>query len=214
MSRDRNRSSHSRRIYTVLVLLGLIFTLAIIILNGKRSNNQPGPQNVTIGIQTALSYLANPSATRPSPGSVVAFPGAEGFGAHSLGGRGGKVIEVTNLNDSGPGSLRECATAQGPRICVFRTGGTITTQSEIVVRNPFLTIAGQTAPGGGITLRASQNYTGETLVVSTHDVVIRDIRFRAGASAVPNSVRRSLTLNNGGYNIILDHDSLSWATDQ
>jgi hypothetical protein len=82
------------------------------------------------------------------------------------------------------------------------------------VRNPFLTIAGQTAPGGGITLRASQNYTGETLVVSTHDVVIRYIRFRAGASAVPNSVRRSLTLNNGGYNIILDHDSLSWATDQ
>src|SRR6266498_5253474 len=117
MSQDRNRSSHSRRIYTVLVVLVLIFTLAMIILNGHRSNNQPGAQNITIGIQTALASLTDPSSTRPSPGSVVAFPGAEGFGAHSLGGHGGKVIEVTNLNDSGPGSLRACATAQGPRIC-------------------------------------------------------------------------------------------------
>ncbi|HLO14114.1 MAG TPA: hypothetical protein VK206_04735, partial [Anaerolineales bacterium] len=209
MSRDRNRSSHTRRIYGWLALLTLIITLTIVILNVQRSNNQPIRQNVTIG-----TIIASPFPTASSPTSVVAFPGAEGFGAQSVGGRGGKVIEVTNLNDSGPGSLRACAAAQGPRICVFRTGGTITTQSEIVVTNPFLTIAGQTAPGGGITLRASQSYTGETLVISTHDVIIRYVRFRAGASALANSVRRSLTLNNGGYNIILDHDSLSWATDQ
>jgi hypothetical protein len=124
------------------------------------------------------------------------------------------VIEVTNLDDSGPGSLRECVNTQGPRICVFRTGGTITTQSEIIVTNPYLTIAGQTAPGGGITLRAAQNYHEEPFIISTHDVVIRYVRFRAGASAVPNSSRRSLTINNGAYNVILDHCSFSWATDQ
>src|SRR5919106_7083867 len=151
------------------------------------------------------SLYPMPGRALAQSGAVVAFPGAEGFGAQSVGGRGGKVIEVTNLNDSGPGSLRACVAAQGPRICVFRIGGTITTQSEIVVTNPYLTIAGQTAPGGGITLRAAQSYHEEPFVISTHDVIIRFVRFRAGASAIPNSSRRSLTINNGAYNVILDH---------
>ena len=146
--------------------------------------------------------------------TVVAFPGAEGFGAQSVGGRGGNVIEVTNLNDSGQGSFRACVTAQGPRTCVFRVGGTITTESKIVVTNPYLTIAGQTAPGGGITIRAAQSYYEEPLIISTHNVIIRFVRFRAGASAIPNSSRRSLTINNGAYNVIIDHCSFSWATDQ
>jgi pectate lyase len=186
--------------------------------------NQPIQPTVTAEIITSSppSVFPSPtlvsptfiSPTSPSPASVVAFPGAEGFGAQSQGGRGGKVIEVTNLNDSGPGSLRECATAQIPRICVFRVAGTITTQSEIIVTSPYLTIAGQTAPGGGITLRAAQNYHEEPMIISTHDVVIRFVRFRAGASAIPNSSRRSLTVNSGAYNVILDHCSFSWATDQ
>jgi hypothetical protein len=163
---------------------------------------------------TAITGTTPTVTVQPPKGPVVAFPGAEGFGAQSVGGRGGKVIEVTNLNDSGAGSLRECVNAQGPRICVFRIGGTITTQSEIIVKNPYLTIAGQTAPGGGITLRAAQNYHEEPFIISTHDVVIRFVRFRAGASAVPNSSRRSLTINNGAYNVIIDHCSFSWATDQ
>lgn len=131
----------------------------------------------------------------------------------SKGGRGGQVFEVTNLNDSGIGSLRACVQATMPRICVFRVGGTIITESEIVADDPFLTIAGQTATGGGITLRASQAYHGETLVVSTHDVIIRYMRFRAGASAQANSSRRSMTINNGAYNVIVDHCSFSWGTD-
>ncbi|HET9907728.1 MAG TPA: hypothetical protein VFQ23_13835 [Anaerolineales bacterium] len=155
-----------------------------------------------------------PGVVQPPTGPVVAFPGAEGFGAQSLGGRGGRVIEVTNLNDSGPGSLRECVNAQGPRTCVFRIGGTITTQSEIIVTNPYLTIAGHTAPGGGITLRAAQNYHEEPFIINTHDVIIRYVRFRAGAAAVPGSSRRSLTISNGAYNIMIDHCSFSWATDQ
>ena len=163
---------------------------------------------------TSLPVTTPVGTIQPPTGPVVAFPGAEGFGAQSLGGRGGRVIEVTNLNDNGPGSLRECVNAQGPRTCVFRIGGTITTQSEIIVTNPYLTIAGHTAPGGGITLRAAQNYHDEPFIISTHDVVIRYVRFRAGASAEPNSSRRSLTINNGAYNIMIDHCSFSWATDQ
>jgi pectate lyase len=166
-------------------------------------------------VTATATSITTPTATPAAGGGpVVAFPGAEGFGAQSKGGRGGTVIEVTNLNDSGAGSLRACVAAQGPRICVFRVGGTITTQSEIIATNPYLTIAGQTAPGGGITLRAAQNYHEEPFIISTHDVVIRFVRFRAGASAVPNSSRRSLTINSGAYNVILDHCSFSWATDQ
>ncbi len=86
-------------------------------------------------------------------GPVVAFPGAEGFGAGSVGGRGGKVYEVTNTNDSGSGSLRSCIEASGPRICIFRTGGLITLNSPLTILNPYITIAGQTAPGGGITIK-------------------------------------------------------------
>jgi len=185
-----------------------------VVLNLQRSNNQPIRQNVMVSTITASPSSTSPSPTSPPGSAVVAFPGAEGFGAQSVGGRGGQVIEVTNLNDSGSGSLRECVSAQGPRICVFRIGGTITTQSEIIVRNPYLTIAGQTAPGGGITLRASQGYHEEPLIISTHDVIIRQMRFRAGASALANSSRRSLTLDTGAYNVILDHCSFSWATDQ
>lgn len=169
--------------------------------------------------KTSYSQASSPEqgsgdASAAAANAVVAFPGAEGFGAKSVGGRGGKVMEVTNLNDSGPGSLRSCVEASGPRICVFRVGGTITTETEIIAKNPYLTIAGQTAPGGGITVRAAQGYHEEPFIVSTHDVIIRHMRFRAGASSVPNSSRRSFTLNSGSYNVIIDHSSFSWATDQ
>jgi pectate lyase len=94
-----------------------------------------------------LSSLASFTAAQQP-----AFPGAEGLGAKSVGGRGGRVIEVTNRNNRGSGSLRAGVTASGPRTCVFRIGGTISLTSELIIRNPYLTIAGQTAPGGGILL--------------------------------------------------------------
>jgi pectate lyase len=225
MHKDRRRSSKNLPIRILLLLLALTFLVMVVATNQLLGNNRPIQPTVTAETVTSSpppvfpspTLVVSPafvSPTSPSLAPVVAFPGAEGFGAQSIGGRGGKVIEVTNLNDSGPGSLRECATSQVPRICVFRVGGTITTQSEIIVTNPYLTIAGQTAPGGGITLRAAQNYHEEPMIISTHDVVIRFVRFRAGASAIPNSSRRSLTLNAGAYNVILDHCSFSWATDQ
>src|SRR5512140_738351 len=105
---------------------------------------------------------------------LPAFPGAEGFGATTPGGRGGKILFVTNLDDSGPGSLRAACEADGPRIVIFRVGGTIALKKPITVRNPFLTIAGQSAPGDGICLR------DESLGIATHDVVVRFIRSRLG----------------------------------
>src|ERR1043165_7465766 len=95
---------------------------------------------------------------------LPAFPGAEGFGATTPGGRGGKVYFVTTLEDSGPGSFREACEAEGPRIVIFRVSGTISLQKKITITHPFLTIAGQTAPGDGICLR------GYTFGIQTHDV--------------------------------------------
>lgn len=150
----------------------------------------------------------------PAAAGLPAFPGAEGHGALAVGGRGGKVIEVTNLDDSGAGSLRSCIDARGPRICVFRVAGTITVNSNMDIAEPYITIAGQTAPGGGITLRSSGNHIESPIRVRTHDVVIRYMRFRPGATGLDN---RALTIANTKsppYNVMIDHNSFSWSGDE
>lgn len=134
---------------------------------------------------------------------TVAFPGAEGFGAVSVGGRGGTVYEVTNTDDSGSGSFREAVEASGARTVVFRTGGTITLESELVISNPYITIAGQTAPGGGICLKGS---SAIALQVKTHDVIMRYLRTRMG---YPLTIAYDTP-----YNVIIDHCSLSWTVDE
>jgi chitodextrinase len=152
--------------------------------------------------------------------SLPAFPGAEGYGSTTVGGRGGQVIEVTNLNDSGPGSLRAAIDASGPRVVVFRVGGTINLFTSLEVRNPYVTIAGQTAPGGGITLKNDPSNTHTTLAVYTHDVVVRYIRLRSGPSTLKTGDLDSLRVSdNGGavppvYNVVIDHVSASWAVDE
>lgn len=152
------------------------------------------------------SVLLAASATAQAPSLPLrAFPGAEGFGAFTQGGRGGRVIKVTNLADSGPGSLRAAIEAKGPRIILFETGGTIELQSPLVIRNPYVTVAGQTAPGDGITLK------GHALLVSTSEVIVRFIRVRPGDISKTETDSISLT---AGRNIIIDHCSASWSTDE
>jgi len=137
---------------------------------------------------------------------LPAFPGAEGFGSRTVGGRGGKVLLVTNLNDSGPGSFREACSQSGPRIIVFRVGGLIDLDSAIVIREPFVTIAGQSAPGDGICLR------GAGLIIDTHDVVVRYLRSRPGD--VRGLVGDAISVVGNSYNVIIDHCSASWGTDE
>ncbi len=144
---------------------------------------------------------------------IPAFPGAEGYGSTTVGGRGGRVIKVTNTNNSGTGSLRAACTASGPRIVVFETGGHIILNSDININNPYITIAGQTAPGGGICIRNA------ALRVKTHDAIIRGLRMRVGDDPSGKSPgnRDSFAVENSDdepYNVIVDHCSMSWSVDE
>ncbi len=138
--------------------------------------------------------------------ALPAFPGAEGFGADTPGGRGGRVIFVTNLDDAGPGSLRAACEAEGPRIVMFRVAGTIALKNPITVTKPFLTLAGQSAPGDGVCLRDA------SFGIATHDVVVRYLRVRLGDESGRES--DCIDLLHGAYNCILDHCSATWSVDE
>ena len=186
------------------------------------------PSLVFIFLFTALSLfildspitIGEAAFEQPSQSNagIPAFPGAEGFGAQSVGGRGGRVIEITNLNNSGPGSLRACAQdASGPRICVFRVAGEIfLTGSRLAVKNPYLTIAGQTAPGDGITIRAATSDVRPVINFhkNVHDVIVRHIKVRLGFTGETGSEERDVITIHAGQDIILDHISAQWGTDE
>jgi pectate lyase len=151
-------------------------------------------------------------AQAPPLGSgTLAFPGAEGYGAFTKGGRGGKILIVTNLNDSGPGSLREAVEAKGPRTVVFRVGGIIET-TGLDVREPYLTIAGQTAPGDGICIKKGPGNANAFDVSQTHDVILRYLRFRAGNNT--GEVRCESFRISDSENVMVDHCSSSWGNPE
>jgi hypothetical protein len=150
-----------------------------------------------------------PSAAVPGDlpqAGVPAFPGAEGGGAFSFGGRGGRVYVVTNLADSGPGTFREACEAAGPRIVVFNVAGVIHLAIPIHIRAPYLTIAGQSAPGDGVCI------AGRTTNIDTHDVVVRFLRFRRGATSLFD--RDDALGGEPVGNVIIDHCSVSWGLDE
>jgi pectate lyase len=189
----------------------------------KTGYNMHGKRKATLVLLT-FSYLINFCFSLSFvKGGIPAFPGAGGYGAQSVGGRGGRVIEVTNLNDTGPGSFRSAVTTPGRRIVVFRIGGTLELKSRIDIGHPYLTIAGQTAPGGGITLKGTSEGGGQMLRIRTHDVVVRYLRIRSGAHGRPGRSQVNISLDpipargdrfGDVYNIMIDHVSVSWTLDE
>lgn len=163
----------------------------------------------TIQAETKLGRPYLPWASYPKDfvhADIPAFPGAEGGGAFTPGGRGGKIFVVTSLEDSGKGTFREGCEAVGARTIVFNVSGIIRLKKRISMRAPYVTIAGQTAPGDGICI------AGETLEIDTHDVIIRHMRFRRGETDV---TRRDDALGGNPIgNIIVDHCSVSWGLDE
>lgn len=149
---------------------------------------------------------------------LPAFPGAMGFGSQTIGGRGGQIIKVTNTQNDGPGSLRYALeSVNGPRIIVFDVSGIIDLTDNILIHNPYVTIAGQTAPGDGITLRSA------TIDVETHDVIVRGLKFRVGDLPAGRDpiARDGFSVSapwgssgNTTYNVIIDHNEMAWGVDE
>ncbi len=159
---------------------------------------------------TGGNNTGGPDTPTPVQETALAFPGAEGFGRNATGGRGGKIIEVTNLNDAGTGSFRAAITASGARIVIFKVSGRIDLKSALAITNGNLTVAGQTAPGDGICI------SGYPIELKADNVIIRFMRFRLGNGNVSDA-------NADGYdtfwgrdhqNIIIDHCSMSWSIDE
>lgn len=154
-----------------------------------------------------LFALAGLTGTPALQAQQLAFPGAEGFGKYTTGGRGGRVMVVTNLNDSGPGSLREAVESSGPRIVVFAVDGDIHLETPLRIANDDITIAGQSAPGDGICL------TDCALVVDASNVIVRYLRVRVGDKFETDTDG----VGGGRYgqkNVILDHLSVTWSIDE
>lgn len=173
--------------------------------------------------QLALTLLATLFFTVADAQQPV-FPGAEGFGVNTPAGRGGHIFHVTSLADKGPGTLREAVNHWLPRRIVFEVSGVIVLDSRLFIRNPFISIYGQTAPPPGITLK------GHPVFVQTHDVLIQHLRIRIGddqpvvnmqaqnmdaiSVLAPPSVRDSYPDTIGTYNVVIDHCSTSWTIDE
>jgi hypothetical protein len=169
-----------------------------------------------LSVCTALFVMpasAEQKATAPQTAGneLLAFPGALGWAAHTPGGRGGQIIRVTTLAAKGPGSFLEALETKGPRVIVFEVGGVIDLRGEeIEIEEPYLTIAGQTAPAPGITLiRAGVN-------IRAHDVVIQHIRVRTGTAGMAKRIgwEPDAMGTVAAYNVIVDHCSLTWAIDE
>lgn len=151
-----------------------------------------------------------PAAPTPN-GALAVVPGIEGFGTRTPAGRGGAVLRVTTLADAGPGSLRAAVETPGPRVVIFEVSGTIALSERLDIEQPFVTVAGQTAPSPGVTLR------GAPLRIATHDVLVQHLRIRVGdepGGELPQGQDGLQIYGNDVYNVVADHMSVSWAIDE
>ncbi len=178
----------------------------------RKAKKQYSPLNRGLMFMRGVAcfFLLFCSSPRLSGAPRKAFSGAVGWAAHTPGGRGGAILRVTNLQAQGPGSFAAAVQAQGRRIVVFEVGGVIDLQRQAVaIREPFLTVAGQTAPSPGITfIRGGIN-------IQSHDVIVQHVSVRPGeAGAQKKSGWEADGIATGSYNIIVDHCSCTWATDE
>ena len=186
-------------------------------MNQAESKEQ-GVASVRRSLTTRAAVCAALAIAGLSPlaaSALPVIPGATGYGTSTPAGRGGKVFRVTTLAESGEGSLKACVDANVPRVCVFEVSGTIKLSKDLMIKNPKITIAGQTAPSPGIMLR------GSALVIKASDVLVQHIRVRAGDDAAGESAENRDALKieaNQGMptisNIVVDHCSFSWALDE
>ena len=196
----------------VLDVYNLVY--ATLLLTGGLLGDLVGRRRIfAVGVALfALGSLA--CGLAPLANAVPVLPGAIGHGITTPAGRGGKVIRVTNTNADGAGSLKACVDASGPRVCVFEVSGTITLPDDLTFRNRYITVAGQTAPSPGITLR------GAGVLVKTSDVLIQHIRVRPGdaAGGEPPSNRDALKIEAPSTapisNVVIDHCTFTWSVDE
>ena len=157
----------------------------------------------------------------PAFGAVPSYPGCEGFGCDTIGGRGGTVVYVTNLNDSGAGSLRDALMMTVPRIIMFKLSGTIYLNSAISINSAqsYVTVAGQSAPGDGIAIApavGAESYLETGWTTTFQEGIFRHLRFRAGrgGSSTANEYRFAIFVAKDSHHIVLDHNSFTWGNDQ
>ncbi len=191
---------------------------------GRRSNRQNdrsrAVRSVLLAMFAAIAGIATAQTSTNSAADfaadsaarALAFPGAMGWAAHTPAGRGGKILRVTTLAGEGPGSFAEAVATPGPRIVVFEVAGVIDlARKELRISEPYLTIAGQTAPQPGVT------FIRGGLTIATHDVVVRHIRIRPGEAGLEKRAGVDFDAINtvrGAHDVIVDHCSLTWATDE